>query len=116
MSGGTYSRPRRFRRTTTTSLERESIIVSPPATNSSSATYSPRRRCSIRFPSTEPVHGLGKVPLSFQIVWNWSCPRDSLAIAEAFVVSKEEGLILPQRPAYRSSELVLLQRRFCGGE
>src|SRR5262245_9002342 len=53
------------------------------------------------------IHRLRKVSLTFQIARNGRCPCVPLAIAEAFIVSKEECPVLLQRPAHRGSELIL---------
>src|SRR5512134_929877 len=55
------------------------------------------------------IHRLRKVALTFQVAGHSRCPGVPLAIAEAFVVSKEECPVLLQWPAHRGSELVLLQ-------
>src|SRR4026208_259956 len=55
------------------------------------------------------IHRSRKVSLTFQVAGNSRCPGVPLAIAEAFVISKEECLVLLQGPAHRGSELVLLQ-------
>ncbi len=67
MWAGTCLPALRFRKTTPTSLEDESIIGFQPATKSLCAISSRRRKCSILFPSMAPTCQVFRLPTIFAV-------------------------------------------------
>src|SRR5262249_35908922 len=58
----------------------------------------------------------GEIAVALRIAWDRGALRDSLPVAESFVVSKNEVLVLTKGSTHRSAKLILLQRLHRGSQ